>query len=638
MTLKQVCQTNKQFLALIEDRKSGIHTVNGLEKALNGPVAFVRELRSCIASSQEVGAWNSKETRIWNGIAKNLQPLCYEEERATQQRGQENKLFQLELRILEYPEKIHQKGRHLILQSSLQVMTSIRSPNMSPSSALRFVPQKAKWSEMEVILTSDAILLLKKSKRNKGMFDFKARHPLTQVISADLAGNLELRILISDSIFILRTESQTDAEQWFSEIRQHIPNSGELTERKDYVSGIGTSASASNLSRHSMRSGESDEQKSVSDMEDGEAKKRKKRSTSNSSSDAKIQSILPSTKQLSPPSSSNNARRSSTEAKRSKFTKSHSVATISSEIAPRSLGRIKMTKRGAESPGSSSTYAIKDCPAEGGRKPSNGSPPPEEVKRKKIGSTTGNPSTSASATSLTSTASSSPSSSTTVSLSPSTGSISKLDLTIPRLTSPTRNFSSASSSTATATTTTTTTATAVVIEPPSSQKKYLLHPPRPFQALDHSSDYEESEDEPIRGSLSQNADQLAFFKPANREGSFGRNLDSSSMRELRSGSIDDMSARDPPTAPHFDSAQKNSTFTTTTITSSYNNKKGVYASQMGQSQEEEQHQQQQQQQQQSPSKQRGDFLDVDLIISTVRRMESDLATLKRALSDYGVNL
>ena len=659
MTLKQVVQTHKKFLEMIDERKTGVHSVKSLEKVLNAPLNFVTDLRSAITSSQESHAWNAKEQRVWNGIARNLQTLSHEEARATQKRGLENKLFQLELRILEYPEKVHQQGRYLLLQATVQAGTSSAG--------------KTKWSELEAVLTSDSLLFLKKSKRHKGMFDFRSQHKLLQVISVDLVPNsLDLRITLSDTTHLLRFESQDELEKWLTEIRQHLPNSGELTERRDFF-GFPISSTHSNApSRVSTRSGMeydglSDQGKApASDLEEAETKKRKKRSTSSSSNESKLQSIAApapaSFKTTVSPSSSstqvtsivvadsNPSRRTTTESKRSNFMKSLSVSTISSPkiVSKSAQPRVRMAKRPTEG------SATSDAPVRSGSdfstasaSPSSSSvkltsthqgylspssPPSSESSKKKKRPESGSSSTpslmsSASAHVITPSNSQSSVSSRT---SPPAG-VSRLDLSMnagptspphPRTKSDNGSNSSISSNPNSETTggkpENSSTAVGVPSGPLNGSHKYLLHPARAVSALDHSSDYEESEDEPAR-LLSLNQDPNAFFKTALRDGvAQGRNLQSSSVRDLRSGSIDDMSARDPPAAPKLSFVIAPRTSSTSPSASDVD-----IASKSPPTSH-------------SHDKDAPKPLEIQNIIDVVSRLESDLATLKRALGDHGI--
>lgn len=128
-------------------------------------------------------------------------------------------------------------------------------------------------------------------------------------------------------------------------------------------------------------------------------------------------------------------------------------------------------------------------------------------------------------------------------------------------------------------------------------QKYPGRLSRVLDRLEGSSDYEESEDEPKR----HVPHSSPFVKPGLRDSSLARNLQSSSVRELRSGSIDDLSARDLNHPKSHDSPSLTARDT-------------------------------------PPTSKTANNIPVELIVSTISRMELDLALLKKVLSDSGIAL
>ena len=774
LTLKQVTQTNKRFLALIEDRKTGIHTVKALDKALNEPVRFISHLRTTITSSLDERTWNSKEARVWTGIAKNLKPLCLEEERETTRRSQENKLFQLELRILDLTDKFHKPGRYLICQSSLSVSSTGRVHAGSPTSTLRNGGTKVKMADTDVVLMNDMLLLLKKSKRHKGMFEFKSMHPLSQVHSAESGSSAnELRVVFADTTLSLRFDTQAEADKWLSEIRQHVPNSGELTERVDRESrtspsrlspsagldALSSSSSSSSSSAAAAAASSAErfakiDKRYLSETEDVDVKKRKKRSTSNipaatSEQKSVVVSVSPTRKPLSSQESPSNSsiatvssqvpKRTSTDAKRSKFTKSLSVSTITSEIAPRSQSPIQIRPKNMKkqyTEASSTTTANVDSDGGMGSSSNTSSSSssanhntlttmPEEPRKKRRtetspGASTGSLNAAAAAATTATTPTTSPKSNgngcsssnvgqisptsagdattaivaaTTAPLSdeggdlapphspssnlPTLSIISKLELSLPSIRSKSSSAVSSSSQQGNhqqqrspqhpdhpSSTTT-------------GSQKYALLPSRAknnaalSSALENSSDYEESEDEPTRH---------IFYKPPIAllpRDAVPRNLQSTSIRELRSGSFDDMSAREHfvPALPDADGSSpspgespvvlrkqhhhqhqhsspsmvetsrggtkgSDSRSGSDTITRSDDDlpdsedSSGTEADSRFESSKATTAEKRFINSGQSNALAKN--LDVQLVISTIRRMESDLSLLKRSLADAGI--
>jgi hypothetical protein len=553
-----------------------------------------------ISKAGSDSGWNSQESKTWNGIEKNLQRICRDEEDEAQKRGLENKLFQLELRILELPDKIHRKGRYLIDQLTLFVSYGPRALTTSPNQITKVGSHpslKSKFSELVVVLINDLLLLLKRSKSQKGMFVFKQQQDLTQLLQAELlnlpnAQDPQLKLTFPEHVFILKFESQAAAEKWYLETLEHVPNSGARTDRSPEAGAeIKQSNPASRLSSASTSEASPLDRvdrrtdKYSSDREDPETKKRKKRSTSTNQDGPKISSVGGVPKlQFSPPTTSSSStqagsekKRTSTSSKRSNFTKSHSVATITTEIAPRSLPKLRLTKRPTDrASGESAEFAPlvsdthEDTPYKKRR---------TEEAPKSPGKT-----------------------------SAETSPLEWIDDRHGDL--PVRSASVTSTKTS---------------EPP--KNKYVLHPA--FQRkgsghLDNSSDYEESEDEPAR-SVSPSAatgEAQGFFKPLPRGLTAARSIESKSLRELRSGSVDDLSARDPPAAAETETSSPSSLRPSLSATS---------VQQVGTSQTDESSL--------LPPHNGGCTkpLDVELIVSTIRRMESDLAILKRLLADRGIS-
>lgn len=685
MTLKQAMQTNKKFLALVEERNGEGDAMKSLDKVLESPIDFVVELRAAIAAAQDNDVWTSKEAKIWTGISRNLQPVCREEEKEATRRSQENKLFQLELRILDLDEKISRPGRCLVAQESLQVSSSVRSFATSPTSSLRqHAPSKIKWTDMEVILTNDTILYLKKSKRHKGMFDFKAQFGLTQILAAEhISGSNDLKLMIGDTIYILRFELLSDAEKWLAEMRQHITSRSNSKVSRDHAPRAGfdrsspptaSAASASSAVSHgspppahnnasarfeSYLTDRESEVKNASDLDDVDVKKRKKRSTSNAGGGGdeitavKERNVSAATSvklgihdNTSHSTTSSNKPRTSTDSKRSKFTKSLSVSTISPQIVPsRMPPRHKMLtkQKTTESPSHDFDHRSSEA-GEPNRTISNSNSAGEissKEKRRKSGKSVdfssavqsaNNASTTTSSTTTTTTSSSGPvplvssidfskasnpsPAATSGSTSPSSGKSSSSPasnsnketsaptaatgaaptasgVSLPPL--PSVPESPAAGSTTNTTTTNTTTSS-----------KYLLRPPRVADRLEGSSDYEESEDveyDPNR--LLADPKFSSIVRPGLRDLSVARKLQSSSVRELRSGSIDDLSARDHPPriAPSLSGVPQEP------------EESGAIANPTCHGE-----------------------LPIPLIVSTIARMESDLALLKKLLSDRGIHM
>lgn len=555
MTLKQATQANKKFLTMIEERGGAAHSVSSLERALDGPIDFVIELRLKISALLDDGAWTSKETRIWSGISRNLQPVCREEEREMAQRSQENKLFQLELRILDLPEKISRPGRYLIHAASINASTLTRTGSPTPSTSARQTPSKLKWIEMEAILANDCMLLLKKSKRHKGMFDFKSQIYLNQLAAADNSSfPTDLRLTTHELIHTLRFESPIDADKWYSEIKQHLPEAVDQP--------TGRSELANDL----------EDCKSGSDPEEGDSKKRKKRSTSSMSNDSKGASL-----KFSDPRPSIEAPkpRTSTESKRSTFTKSLSVSTITSDVSDSASrhGPRRISKQ--RTIADSSTHDVPSDRSLFSSTFENGS-----QKRRRSAKTPDAPNVSAASTTP------------LPPLSPlgSLHSQSSSRIDVPRLPLGFSNHTATSPPPARSSPT---------LASDSISQKYPARLSRVLDRLEGSSDYEESEDEPKR----HFAPISPFVKPGLRDSSLARNLQSSSVRELRSGSIDDLSAREP---SHSVGSSNSPSSRGTTPTPHHSNT--------------------------TPN------LPVELVISTISRMETDLALLKKLLADSGVVL
>lgn len=540
---------------MIEERGGAAHSVSSLERALDGPIDFVIELRLKISALMEDGAWSSKETRIWSGISRNLQPVCREEEREMAQRSQENKLFQLELRILDLPEKISRPGRYLIHAASINASTLPRTSSPTPSPSARQTPSKIKLNEMEIILANDCMLLLKKSKRHKGMFDFKSQIYLNQLVAADIgASPTDLRLITHDMAHTLRFESQIEVEKWYSEIKQHLPETvDQPTTRSDLPN-------------------DPEDCKSGSDPEEGETKKRKKRSTSSMSNDSKGASL-----KFSDPRPSIEAPkpRTSTESKRSTFTKSLSVSTITSDLsdqssrhAPRRISKQRTTADSSTQDVPSDSILFSSNYENGTQKRRRSAKTPDAPNVSSTASTTPLPPLSP--------------------LAPHhSQSASRID--VPRLPLGFSNHSATSPPSRSSPT----------IASDNVSHKYPARLSRVLDRLEGSSDYEESEDEPKR----HFAPISPFVKPGLRDSSLARNLQSSSVRELRSGSIDDLSARDP---SHSFGSSNSPSSRGPTPTPHHSNT--------------------------TPN------LPVELVLSTISRMETDLALLKKLLADSGVAL
>lgn len=556
MTLKQASQANKKFLMMIEERGGAAHSVSSLDRALDGPVDFVIELRLKIASLLDEGAWSSKETRLWSGISRNLQPVCREEEREVTQRSQENKLFQLELRILELSEKISRPGRFLVLASSINLSTILRASSPALSLSARLTPAKLKWIEMEVVLTNDSILFLKKSKRHKGMFDFKTQHALSHFIGAELGSPAsDLRLTTLESVYNLRFESQLEAEKWYAEIKMHLP------EQLDHAGS------------------DREDSKPGSDVEEADSKKKKKRSATNSvgSEGAKVTSLKFSDPQPLPELPK---PRSSTDSKRSKFTKSLSVSTITSDVSE-SSSRIHPRRMSKQR--TTAETSTRDEPSYGSTFSSSDENGPQ--KRRRSAKTPDAPNVS-SAANTTPLPPLSP-------ISPSSHSMSRIE--VPRLPLGFTNHIKSASSTSPTMRPSPTPQLSDSLPP-----KYPARLSRVLDKLEGSSDYEESEDEPKR----LFAPSSPFVKPGLRDPSLARNMQSSSVRELRSGSIDDYSARGMQIRNGFESSESQTDSRSATPT----------------------------------PVQTTPHLPVELVVSTIMRMESDLALLRKLLSDSGIIL